>query len=87
MCPVTRRIKGVDEGAMMVLDRLKGVGLFKFAVRQTPLNFALGFDQVLPGLALVNVEGFDLQGAQNGHISRTRQMQGGMGDQVNRFTR
>jgi hypothetical protein len=35
MCPVARRIKGFDEGAMLVLNRLQSVGLFKFEVRQT----------------------------------------------------
>ena len=59
MGPVECRIKRLDERRVMVRNLLEGVGLLKLKIRQPQLNFKLGFNQILPRLALLDIQRFN----------------------------
>jgi hypothetical protein len=48
---------------MVGLDLFLARGLFKLEVGQAQLDLELRLNQVLPGLAFLDVAGFNLQGA------------------------
>ena len=60
MPPVGRRIKRFDERGMLILHVFSCVCLLKLEICQAQLHFALGFNQILPGLALLNMEWLDV---------------------------
>jgi hypothetical protein len=65
MLPVWGRMKGFDEGGMLILHVFSRLSLLKLTIRQAQLHFELGFNHVLPGLALLNVARLDVSVSQN----------------------
>ena len=56
MGPVGRRVKGFDEGRMLILHVFSRVGLLKMGIGEAQLHLKLGFYHVLPGFALLDME-------------------------------
>jgi hypothetical protein len=61
MRPMRRRVEELDEGGMLLLDLLQRGCLLEAGIRYPQLNLELRLDQVLPGLALLDVTHLDAQ--------------------------
>ena len=59
MRPVRGCIKGFDKRSMMRLHVFERLRLLKLKIGQAQLHFELGFNQVLPGFAFLNMERLD----------------------------
>jgi hypothetical protein len=66
---------------MLSLHLASGLRLLKLEIGQTQLPFALGFNQVLPGLAFLAMERLDLSVAQNREVVPGRKHATLVGDQ------
>jgi hypothetical protein len=58
---------------MALLDLRQGRGLLKVRIRQPPLDLELGFDQVLPGFALLDMTDGDVQLLQQPFVHGCRE--------------
>src|SRR5207244_10304148 len=61
MRPVMSGIEGLNKRRMQGLDFLQRLGMLKLKVGQAELHFKLGLDEILPGLAQLNISWFNLQ--------------------------
>jgi hypothetical protein len=52
-------VEGLNEGGVALLNVLQGLCLFELSISQPQLDLELGFDQVLPGLALLDSLRYD----------------------------